>query len=161
MAENDKKMFITVDDGLIEVPILNKKGEEIGVFRFRPDDVGMVHRYNETVAKLEKVITELENAETDVDDSFDKAIKAAEKPLYEACDYLFGGNFSEAFFGKMHPFSPVNGRFYCETAIEAVGEFISHQFEQEVKKLQKVDSAVRKYTHGYESRTSKHKDGSK
>ena len=45
------------------------------------------------------------------------ALREAEKRLYTACDKLFGGNMSEAFFGKMHPFSPINGHFYCENAL--------------------------------------------
>ena len=69
---------------------------------------------------------------------------------------LFGGNMSEAFFGKMHPFSPINGHFYCENALSAVGAYISRQFDREVKK---VNSRVERYTHGY--RTGKHKGGKK
>ena len=63
---------------------------------------------------------------------------------------------SEAFFGKMHPFSPVNGRFYCENALDAVGKYISSQFDREVTK---INNRVNRYTHGY--RTGKHKDGKK
>ena len=63
---------------------------------------------------------------------------------------------AEAFFGKMHAFSPVGGRFYCENALNAVGQFISRRFDAEIKQ---VSSRISKYTHGY--KTGKHKDGSK
>lgn len=91
---------------------------------------------------------------TDEDEAAQAALHEAQQRLYEACNKLFGGNMSEAFFGKMHPFSPVGGRFYCENALEAVGSYISKQFAREVKK---VNSRVEKYTHGY--KTGKHKYG--
>ena len=75
-----------------------------------------------------------------------QALHEAEKRLYAVLNEMFGGNMAEAFFGKMHPFSPVNGNFYCENAIEAVGAFISKQFEVETDKMNKK---VAKYTKGY------------
>ena len=56
----------------------------------------------------------------------------------------------------MNPFSPVRGRFYCEYALDAVGQFIGKQFDEEIKA---INTRVEKYTHGY--RTGKHKDGKK
>lgn len=152
---------ITVDDGSIAVPVRNKHGDEIGVFRFQPTDIGIIERYNQTVSDLEHITEPLESVNIQSDGTVDEhdngqltALKEAETRLYKACDYLFGGNMSEAFFGKMHPFSPVGGRFYCEIALEAVGQFISRQFDRETKK---IESRVNRYTHGY--RTGKHKDG--
>ena len=37
-----KPLRVTVDDGGVRVPIENKLGEEIGVFYFRPTDMGMI-----------------------------------------------------------------------------------------------------------------------
>ena len=170
MSENTTKTTpiftgIVVDDGSVRVPINNKQGEEIGVFFFRPTDVGMIDRYNEVAADFDKIVEPLEHIDINPDGTADEkneaemaALAEAEKRLYEACDYLFGGNMSEAFFGKMHPFSPVGGRFYCENALEAVSGFISKQFGKEVAK---VNKRVEKYTHGYAARTGKHKDGKK
>lgn len=165
---NDKKNYqnfneILVDDGSVRVPIKNKMGEEIGVFCFRPTDIGMIDRYNDMIDNFDQIVAPLESVNINPDGTADEtndaelsAMKQAEHNLYDACDKLFGGNMSEAFFGKMHPFSPINGRFYCENALEAVGRFISRQFDREVKKS---NSRVDKYTHGY--RTGKHKDGKK
>ena len=163
--KNEEKTLtgIVVDDGIVRTPILNKYGDEIGVFCFRPTDIGIVDRYNKIVADFESITAPLENVDIQSDGTADgatdseiDALKEAESRLFEACDYLFGGNASEAFFGKMHPFSPVNGRFYCENALDAVGKYISRQFDREVKK---INSRVTRYTHGY--RTGKHKDGKK
>lgn len=154
---------IVVDDGSIRVPILNKHGDEIGVFYFRPTDIGIVDRYNQTASEFDNITAPLESVNIKPDGTTDErneaelaALKEAEKRLYDACDYIFGGNMSEAFFGKMHPFSPVNGRFYCENALDAVGKYISSQFDRETKK---IEGRVNRYTHGYAARTGKHKDG--
>lgn len=150
---------IVIDDGSVKVPIRNKQGDEIGVFYFRPTDFGFIDRYNETVGKLDQITEPLQNININPDGTADEqnetgvaAMKEAEKRLYEACDYMFGGNMSEAFFGKMHPFSPVNGAFYCENVLESVGRFMSAQFDRETAKIQKRMS---KYTKGYTGKARK------
>lgn len=154
---------IVVDDGSVKVPIRNKHGEEIGVFYFRPTDIGIIDRFNSLADEFDKVVAPLESVNIKADGTVDEqneaefaAMREAEGLLYAACDKLFDGNMSEAFFGKMHPFSPVGGKFYCESALEAVGAFISQQFASEVKK---INTRVEKYTHGYAARTGKHKNG--
>lgn len=166
MSEN-KGLNIVVDDGSERVPIKNKFGDEIGEFYFRPTDVGIIDRFNKMASEFDKITEPLESVNinpdgtADGDSNDDAALTAfaeAEKRLYEACDYMFGGNLSEAFFGKMHPFSPVKGRFYCEQVLETVGQFITQQFARET---QRINSRVHKYTHGYDARSGKHKGGKK
>lgn len=171
MAENTKitnindNNAIVVDDGSVRVPIKNKRGVEIGVFYFRPTDIGIIDRFNNMVDEFDKITAPLESVNIKPDGTVDEnneaefeAMKKAEANLYTACDKLFDGNMSEAFFGKMHPFSPINGRFYCQNALESVGTYISKQFARETKK---INSRVEKYTHGYAARTGKHKNGKK
>ena len=155
MAEENKvkAMEIVIDDGSVAVPIKNTQGEEIGVFRFRPTDIAIIKRFNEIAKKFQDIVEPLEGIDinedgtTDLDDSQAVAVlEAAEKQVYEACDYLFGGNMSEAFFGKMNPFSPINGSFYCELVLNAVGQFITSQFSQET---QKINKNLGKYTDRY------------
>lgn len=160
---NHNGMTLVVDDGSEKIPICNKFGDEIGVFYFQPTDIGIIERYNKVIGEFDKITEPLENVNISGDGSSEskeqaeqEALKEAEKRLFEACDYLFGGNFAEAFFGKMNPFSPVNGRFYCENALNAVGRYISQQFNREVGK---VNARVQKYTHGV--KTGKHKGGKK
>lgn len=171
MAENNIRNIdqsvneIIIDDGSVKVSIRNKQGEEIGVFFFRPTDMGIIDRFNDIAEDFDRITEPLESVNLNSDGTVDEkndaefaALKDAEGRLYAACDKLFGGNMSEAFFGKMHPFSPINGHFYCETALAAVGNYISRQFSKEVKK---VNSRVERYTHGYAARTGKHKNGRK
>ncbi len=163
LKNNQINTGIVVDDGSIRESIRNRHGDEIGVFYFRPTDIGIIDRYNKVAAEFDKITAPLENVNINPDGTADEnnaaemaAMKEAEENLYKACDYLFDGNMSEAFFGKMHPFSPVGGRFYCENVLEAVGKYISAQFDSEVKK---INNRVNRYTHGV--RTGKHKDGKK
>ena len=144
MAEELKKkaLEIVVDDGSERISVKNKTGEEIGEFYFRPTDIGIIQRYNEAVAKFDEIVAPLENISITAegtaqenDKIAEKALAEAERRLFEVCDFIFDGNMSEAFFGKMHPFSPINGSFYCENALNQIGAFISAQFEQETKKI--------------------------
>ena len=144
---------ITVDDGSVKVPVRNKHGDEIGVFYFSPTDTGIYDRYNEIIGKIDEIIAPLEHVNISPDGTAEEGDRAgieamheATKRLYEAIDYLFGGNMSEAFFGKVHPFSPVNGAFYFENALDSVGQFIASQHDREVAKINK---RLTKYTQGY------------
>jgi hypothetical protein len=166
MAENTfNNNIIIVDDGSERVPIRNKQGDEIGVFYFKPTDIGIIDRFNSLVDEFDKVTEPLENVDIKPDGTVDEksetamtALNEAEARLFAACDKLFGGNLSEAFFGAMHPFSPINSHFYCENVLNAVGAFISKQFTRETKKL---NSRIDQYTHGYKARTGKHRNGKK
>ena len=145
MAEDIKNlsMNIVVDDGSRRVPILNMNGEEIGAFTFHPTDLGIIKRYNELVNDFDRVVEPLEavtagdDAAADVSDpKYAEAMREAEGRLYEAVDRLLGGSgAAEAFFGKMSPFSPVNGEFYCAGVLNAVGEYIGAQFEAETARF--------------------------
>ena len=163
MSEEVKKeeIGIVVDDGSVEVPIKNTLGEEIGKFRFRPTDFNLVKRFNEISGQFGDVVKPLTEADIDAngvgtDEESIKLLNEAEEKLFELVDYLFDGNAAEAFFGKMHAFSPVGGKFYCENVLNVVGDFIASKFDAETKK---VSARVDRYTHGY--KTGKHKDGKK
>ena len=161
MSEEVKSLDIVVDDGSVAVPIKNTLGDVIGQFRFRPTDFNIVKRFNEVSEKFGDVVKPLMDANIDnsgegEDEESMRLLDEAEKNLFDLVDYLFDGNAAEAFFGKMHAFSPVDGKFYCENVLTAVGNFISAKFDAEINQ---ISARVDKYTHGY--RTGKHKDGKK
>lgn len=143
---------IALDSGKINVIIRNEQGEQTGVFRFNPTDVMMVTRYNEVVDKFDSVLAPLAERQDDTDTM--KVLDEAADKLIELFDYVLDCDSREAFFKHCHPFSPVNGQFYCERVFEAVGMFISKKFEAEIKKM---NARVEERTHGY--RTGKHKKG--
>lgn len=152
MAKDIKNMnmSIVVDDGSRRVPIQNTNGEEVGEFTFHPTDLGIVQRYNQMAGSFDDItaplagITPNDAGEIDIFDQKNiEALTEAEKRLRDAVNKLFGSdNAAEAFFGKMHPFSPINGDFYCAQVLQRVGEFISAQFDTETKAMSKK---VRKY----------------
>ena len=138
----ETELAITVDDGLKRVPIKNKLGAEIGVFFFRPTDFGMVDRFDYLVGHFGEVRELLDRIPEDEDGNVNmedpramEILQNARNRLFELCDYAFGGNMSEAFFGAMDPFSPVGGSLYCENAIMSVGAFIGKQFDRETAKI--------------------------
>ena len=160
---NKRPMEIVIDDGTEEVPVKNKKGDVIGIMKFRPTDIGQVSRYNEMADKIEDVLAPLENIGINPDgtpmsdDEEDwETMESVKKQIFDIFDYIYDGNMSEAFFSKMHPFSPVKGNFFCMSAFDLVGKYISAAFDSEVKQINKK---VDKYTRGY--RTGKHKNGGK
>lgn len=151
---NAPVLSITLDDGSRHVPIFNLYGEQIGEFKFRPTDIGMVNRFNEKSAEFSALAEPLEKVNINADGTADEdnsaeaiaAFNEAESRLFALVDYIFGGNASEAFFGHMHPFSPVNDNFYCMLMLEKLGEFIGQQFNAE---MPKVNANVTKYTNKY------------
>ena len=144
---------IVVDDGRIRVPIENLTGEEVGCFYFSPTDLGIIERFNEISKDFEKIAEPLDmvgvnsNGEG-VDEESVQAIKEAERRLFKLVDYLFGGNAAEAFFGKINPFSPIGGNFYCVSVMNVVSEFISKQFDSQTKKISRN---LAKYTEPYKA----------
>ena len=151
------KQAITVDDGSRRVPILNVHGEEIGVFHFHPTDIGIIQRFNELAGAFDSITEPLEavsgsdgEAVDIADPKYAAALKEAGDRLYGAVDALFGGaGAAEAFFGNMHPFSPVNGEFYCTQVLNAVGAYIGAAFDTETARF---SDRARKYARKAEKR---------
>ena len=142
---NNMNFAITVDDGARRVPIMNMEGEEIGAFRFHPTDLGIIERYNRMAEQFDAITEPLEGLSVPeggemalTDPKLVEALSEAEKRLHDAVNQLFGSDdAAEAFFGKMYPFSPVNGEFYATQVLEKVGAFIGAQFDTETKAMSK------------------------
>lgn len=138
-------MAITVDDGSRRVPIQNTSGEEIGAFTFHPTDIGIIQRYNALAGDFDSIIEPLEAVEgpqdgaSDISDpnpKYAEALNEAGRRLYGAVDMLLGcEGAADAFFGKMNPFSPVDGEFYCTRVLNAVGAYINSAFDTETVKF--------------------------
>ena len=147
---NNLNFAITVDDGSRRVPILNTDGEEIGAFRFHPTDLGIIERYNRMAEQFDAIAEPLEGLSVPeggemelTDPKLVEALSEAEKRLNDAVNKLFGSDdAAAAFFGKMYPFSPVNGEFYATQVLQKVGAFIWAQFDTETNAMSKK---ARKY----------------
>ena len=53
-------LSLVVDDRKISVPVVNRSGEQIGVFSFDPLDIGMVERYNEVSEKFTQALQNIQ-----------------------------------------------------------------------------------------------------
>ena len=147
-TQSKQPLSLVVDDRKISVPVVNRLGEQIGVFAFDPTDVNMVKRYDEVSDKFAQALQGIEQG-----GGLD-ALNAAGDEIISFLDYVTGGNSREAFFQKVHPLSPQNGKFYCEQVFEVIGAFIRQSFEAEGAMIGK---RVSDHTHGY--RTGKHAKG--
>ena len=150
MANENKQFSIQVDDGFQKIPIKNLYGDEVGVFYFNPTDMGIIQRYNEFANSFDYIVDPLERLSNATNDDAventtarERALNEATERLYEAVNKLFNGDMAGAFFGKVHPFSPVDGEFYCTKALESVRKFIGDQFNLQAAKINK---RVDKYT---------------
>ena len=66
-TNNQKFTGIVVDDGSVRESIRNRHGDEIGVFYFRPTDIGIIDRYNKVAADFDKITAPLENVNINAD----------------------------------------------------------------------------------------------
>lgn len=153
---NEKTLRIVVDDGIQRIPITNLHGDEVGEFKFNPTDMGIIQRYNEFAKNFETVVEPLERLSDapnedgeEYTNAQEAALNDATERLYEAVNKLFNGDMASAFFGKIHPFSLVDGEFYCTKALEAVRVFISEQFDEQANRINK---RVNKYTNAIKKR---------
>lgn len=148
-ANKTTELRIVVDDGYVHVPMYNLGGDKIGEFSFQPTDVDIVNRFNESMEKFDEVISPIkefaEKAGEDADPM--DALNEARDRLFKACDYIFNAETGKSLFGRMHPFSLVDGKFYCEEVFDKLGQFIAAQFGEQTKKVNaRVQKYVAKYT---------------
>lgn len=156
MVENQINNEIVIDDGSIEVTVRNKQGAAIGTFTFKPSDIGIVGRYNKVIKDFDKLVEPLEHVGIKADGTAEndlEGLKKVEDGLFKAINEIFDSeDMAQAFFGKTHPFSPINGKFYCENVLEVLGKYIAQYFNKETEK---INRRVKKYTGGYEKGSKK------
>ena len=153
--KNNQNHVVGVDDGTECIELVNRHGETIGKFTFRPTDTGIVDRYEKIKNDLGQITAPIEalhekhgsndDEGDEGDEEFLSALRDARQRLFEALDFLFDAPVSRECFGRMDPFSPVGGKFYCENVIEALGKFIEGRFNVQTTA---VNNRIGKYTAG-------------
>ena len=139
---------IVIDDGLKTYEIANKDGKVLGSFSFNPSDTNIVHRHAEVVADLEKL--ELRQGEKAEEKPLEESMKEMEAIVYEKIDYLLNAEVSKDFFAIMGPFSPLaSGKYFIESVIDAIGQAISVETGDRVKKMKAMQSKIKKHTGKY------------
>ena len=136
---------IVIDDGYKTYDSENKEGRLLGQFSFNPSDTGIIHRHAEVVKSLEEL--EMSISSNDGKKSLDEALKEVEAVIYEKINYLLDADVAEKFFSIMGPFSPLaSGQFFIETVLDAIGQAISAETGERVKK---INSKIKKHTSKY------------
>lgn len=107
---------INFDTGYKEYAI---NGDENRTVRINVCDVGIVRRFEETLANIEKLDQRLKTEE-----KTSQLLADADKTVREQLDYVFGTNISEAAFGNINCLSPVGGKTLLEGFLDAVGSVI-------------------------------------
>ena len=143
----DKYNF-QIDDGTKEYTFTNKFGQEIGVMHFRGGDIGIVDRYNSLLGDFSDIVKPLADVEIKDDgtSSFDDdwaVIKGVEKELIGRINAIFDSTDAENLFKTRNAFSTINGEFYVEKVISALGNVVAQEMEEESNKARK---RLSKYT---------------
>ena len=111
--------IIQIDDGTREYEIQNKYGETICKLHFRPGDLSLLNRWQETrdsFAETVKPLEELDiNADgTAADEAGIAALQEAEQRFRTALGKLIDSRDIGAIFDTRSPFASVGGRFFAE-----------------------------------------------
>ena len=155
MSEETKNnvMQLTVDDGSRRYEIKNTLGDVVGEFTLTPTDLGIYERYAKMQEEIEAIVKPIEEMGEDADMlKFADATEATKERLYAAINKMFGGDVAGKLFGRLHPFTPVDGRFYFDRVLEVVGAQINAVFESEAAKF---GAHVEKYTNRAQRRAKK------
>lgn len=136
MAENLK---LSLDTGSVLIDI-DDKGEIIGSFRFNPNDIDILRRY-ETVSEF------LEGVSIGDNPTPEEILKLSDD-IKAQMNYLLNYNVSDDIFAKCNPFTiTADGSFFIEQVLDGITQIIEQVTKQRVKtKTAKIKKATAKYT---------------
>lgn len=139
MAE--KNMFV-IDDGTKEFTFTNRYGDEIGKMHFRGGDISILDRYNMLLTDFDKIVAPLseitmkDDGTSSVDSDW-SIIKKVEADLIERINAIFDSRDAQNLFTNRNAFSTINGEFYVEKVIEALGNVVAQEMTEENNKARK------------------------
>ncbi|MGN0363699.1 MAG: hypothetical protein ACI4ET_12750 [Bilifractor sp.] len=132
--------IITVDDGTRKYEIQNKFGRKICDVFIRPGDLSILNRYEEVIKALPEIVEPLKTISiksdgTAEDDAEWNAIRTAQAELEKQLNFLFDMDEAQDIFKNRNPFSSVQGRFFCEIVIDAIGNIITQVVKEETDNM--------------------------
>ena len=133
---------ITFNTGAKTYEIVDQDGNDLGVFRFVPTDVGILTIYKETAAFFASVGDKMKG------EDLEDILPDLEREAGEKIDFLFGAPVSENFFKITHPFTILeDGQTFVEQIITVIGGIIEKELSEREKKQQtQIDKYTAKYT---------------
>lgn len=131
-------MKLSVDTGSLLIDI-DDKGENIGQFRFNPNDLDIVKRYDEVVKTLETIQVPENSDENTIFEISDE--------LKRQMDYLLNYNVSSEIFAKCNPLTlTASGDFYIENVLEGIASLVKRTMDKNLsRKKAKIRKATAKY----------------
>lgn len=136
----EMKFQLKTDTGAVTVPIIDEKdGEVIGSFKFNPNDLDIIKRYEKVVESL--------NAMSVPDNAGTEEIFVVTDEIKRQVDYLLNYNVSSELFAKCNPLTLTsNGDFYVENVLDGIAVIIEQATNQRIeKKKAKIRKATAKY----------------
>lgn len=118
-------------------------GDVIGVLRFRPADIGIIDRYNEAVTRWPELNAEIDGAEANGADSYEKA----KAKLFEIMDFMLDAPVSKEVFANFNPFNVVgdDGAMFCEVVFDTVGVWVESELSVQLAKRAEREKKMAKY----------------
>ena len=118
-----------IDDGTREIPLYNKFGKLICKVHIRLSDWSIVDRLEAFKADFANAVEPLKQISIKNDGTAEsqddwQAFKAVETEVKNQINKLFDLDDADDIFAARNPLSSVNGRFFCESVIEALGDII-------------------------------------
>ena len=125
-----------IDDGTIEVKLENKFGKQICAVHIRPADISIIDRLNSLMDDFSDIVEPLKECDINADgtakfESQWAAIKQVEAALIERINTVFDMDEAADIFAKRNAFSSVNGVFFAESVITALGDVVKEAIERE------------------------------
>lgn len=142
-ATPDGKTVFAVDDGTREVTLVNTYGKVICKIHFRTGELAIMDRFNALVDDMPKIIEPLNRININADGSTEEndnrswaVLKQVEGTLKQRINTLLDMDEAEEIFKTRSPFSSIGGVFFVERVLNALGDAITAQIEEETKLTQ-------------------------
>lgn len=154
MPETTNIIQIPIVDGRKHYQLTNEAGEVVADFHITPTDAGIFER----LSKMEDEINDIVKPVEDVGEDFDLVkygdiAEQVKDRMFAAINKVFGEDVAGQLFARVHPLSPVEGRFYFDRVMEAVGSLIEAAMETETAQFN--GEKVKKYTNRAQRRAAK------
>lgn len=128
-----------IDDGTREIPLVNKFGQLICKIHIRPSDWSILDRFEAFKTDFANVVKPLSDIsiKNDGTAAFDedwRVLKSVEQEIKRRVNELFDMDDADDIFAKRNPLSSVNGKFFCESVIETLGDLVAEAVNEEAEK---------------------------
>ena len=132
MANN----IFVLDDGTKEITFNNQFGEEICKIHIRSGDISIIDRYQALMHDFDGIVAPLSGVKlrNDGTSSFEdewKVIKEVEQKIIERINAVFDTRDAGNLFAQRNAFSTINGEFYVEKVLTALGNVVSEEIKHE------------------------------